>query len=237
MTAERTMGFLGHLEELRWRLVKAGAALVVGAIAGFIFREQIQDILLAPYRKVVPDAELVIFRVTEGFSFAMRLALFGGLVLSSPVLVYQGWAFIHPGLSKRERRWVVPIVVIMTVLFLSGVLFAYWILPRGLDFLLNIQPDLEAVIGASNYLAFAIRFLLVFGLAFLFPVFLFAAAAAGLVTSQQLGKARRWAVLVIVVLGAMVTPSGDPLTLLALSLPLYVFYEVTLLLVKLVLRR
>jgi sec-independent protein translocase protein TatC len=235
---EDRLSVLDHLEELRWRIVKAGIAVLLSAVVAFIYRSDIQAFLEAPYRKAVPDADpLAVFRVTEPFSVSMRIALFGGLILASPIIVYQAWAFVNPALTKRERRWIVPIVLVMTVLFFGGVSFAYWTLPRGLNFLLNIQPGLETVIGISSYLAFAMRFLLVFGLAFLFPVFLFAAAAAGLVSSRQLTKGRRWAVLVIVVLGAMVTPSGDPLTLLALSLPLYLFYEVTIWLVKLVLRR
>jgi sec-independent protein translocase protein TatC len=125
----------------------------------------------------------------------------------------------------------------LAVLFGGGVVFGYLILPRGLEFLLGIQSGLDPIIGVSSYISLALRFLLVFGLAFEFPVFLFAASAAGLLSSQQLSKGRRWAVLTIVVVGAVVTPTGDPLTLLALSIPLYLLYEATILLVKLVLRK
>ena len=134
-------------------------------------------------------------------------------------------------------KWTVPIAIALAVLFSGGVVFGYIILPRGLEFLLGIQSGLEPIIGVSSYISLALRFLLVFGLAFEFPVFLFAASASGLLSSDQLGRGRRWAVLLIVTIGAVVTPTGDPLTLLALSVPLYLLYELTILLVKLILRK
>jgi sec-independent protein translocase protein TatC len=238
VTEERRQPILEHLNELRWRLVKSAAALTVGAIIAFFFRDWLFDLLESPYRRAIDNTDaLAQFQVTEGFSVAMRLALFGGTLLASPVLLYQLWAFVNPALTDRERKWTVPIVMALAVLFSGGVVFGYLILPRGLEFLLGIQSGLDPIIGVSSYISLALRFLLVFGLAFEFPVFLFAASAAGLLSSQQLSKGRRWAVLTIVVVGAVVTPTGDPLTLLALSIPLYLLYEATILLVKLVLRK
>ena len=238
MTEERRQPILEHLEELRWRLVKGAAALLVGAIIAFFFRDWLFELLESPYRKAIDDSDaLAQFQVTEGFSVAMRLALFGGVLLASPVLLYQIWAFVNPALTNRERKWTVPIASALAVLFTGGVVFGYLILPRGLEFLLGIQGGLDPIIGVGSYISLTLRFLLVFGLAFEFPVFLFAAAAAGLLSSQQLAQGRRWAVLAIVVVGAVVTPTGDPLTLLALSVPLYLLYEVTIWLVKLILRK
>lgn len=237
MSEDTPRPVLEHLEELRWRLVKGAIAVTVGAVVAFVFRAQLFDLLARPYRIALPGQSLNQFEVTEGFSVAMKISLFGGTVLASPVLFYQLWAFINPALTKRERRWTIPIVTALVVLFSSGVAFGYYILPRGLVFLLGIQPGLSSVIGASDYFSVTLRFLLVFGLAFEFPVFLFAAAAVGLVSSKQLGKGRRWAVLAIVVIGAVVTPTGDPLTLMALSIPLYILYEATIWLVKLTLRK
>lgn len=238
MTDEHRQPILEHLNELRWRLVKSAVALTIGAIIAFFFRDWLFELLESPYRLAIDDADaLAQFQVTEGFSVAMRLALFGGTLLASPVLLYQIWAFVNPALTARERKWTVPIVIALAVLFSGGVAFGYFILPRGLEFLLGIQGGLEPIIGVSSYISLALRFLLVFGLAFEFPVFLFAAAATGLLSSQQLGQGRRWAVLIIVVLGAVVTPTGDPLTLMALSIPLYLLYELTILLVKLILRK
>ncbi len=237
MTDDQPRPVLEHLEELRWRIVKISIAVAVGATVAFVFRGWLFDVLTRPYQIALGDDALNQFQVTEGFSVAMRLSLFGGLVLASPVVFYQIWAFVNPALTKRERRWTIPIVTALVVLFTAGVVFGYYILPRGLEFLLGIQPGLNSMIGASDYFSVTLRFLLVFGVAFEFPVFLFAAAAVGLVGSDQLKRGRRWAILIIVVVGAVVTPTGDPLTLTALSVPLYLLYEITIWLVKLILRR
>lgn len=228
---------MGHLAELRNRLIKASLATLVGAFAAFFFRADLLDILQQPYLNVTDGQQLVITGPTEPFSIAMRIALFGGVILASPIIFYQAWAFVTPALTSKERKWAIPIVAALVFLFCLGVAFAYWSLERALDFLLNIQPGLGILITVEFYVRFVIRFLLVFGIAFQFPVFLFGTAAAGVVTSAQLAAGRRWAVLIIVVIGAVVTPTGDPLTLLLLSAPLYLFYESTIWLVKLLLRK
>lgn len=240
MTEADRQPILSHLVELRSRIIRVAIAVIAMSVVAFGFRGQIFEFIAAPYNDSLPaDSEfgLVFQGVTEAFSVAMRVSLFAGFIAASPVVFFQAWAFVNPALTKRERRWAIPVVAALVTLFLVGVGFAYWSMPRALEFLLGVQPGVEALITADNYLQFTLRFLLVFGIAFQFPVFLFAAAAAGLVTSDQLKEGRRWAVLVIVVIGAVVTPSGDPLTLLLLSGPLYLFYESTLWLVKLILRK
>lgn len=238
MTGVRDQPIMEHLAELRRRLFKASLAVVAGAIAAFVFREWIFDLIVAPYERVVEERDLVFFRPTEAFSLFMRLSLFGGFVLASPIVIYQLWAFIVPALTKREKRLVIPIVSLLVVLFLGGIAFGYWSLQRGLGFLIDFGGEsLEPVIGGAFYLTFALRFLLVFGIAFEFPVFLYATAAMGVVGWRQLASGRRWAVLLIVTIGAVVTPSGDPLTLLLLSGPLYILYEATIWIVRFTLRR
>ncbi|MDX1690478.1 MAG: twin-arginine translocase subunit TatC [Acidimicrobiia bacterium] len=230
---ETRQPILEHLEELRNRLFKAAIAVVAGAIVAFVFRDWIFEVLTRPYEEVVADRDLAFFRPTEAFSLFMRLSLFGGFVLASPVVIYQLWAFVSPGLNRREKRFIVPISLALTILFLAGIAMGYWSLERGLGFLLDFgEGQLEPTIGGDFYLSFALRFLLVFGLAFEFPVFLFAAAVVGIVDHHALKRGRRWAVLLIVTIGAVVTPSGDPLTLLLLSVPLYVFYESTIWIVR-----
>jgi sec-independent protein translocase protein TatC len=124
------------------------------------------------------------------------------------------------------------------VLFASGVVLGYWALSRGLEFLLNFGGEsLEPIIGADNYLAFAMRFILAFGIAFEFPVFLFAAAATGVIGSAKLRQSRRWAVLLILLAAALITPSGDPLTLMLLSVPLYLMFEITILAIRFILKK
>jgi sec-independent protein translocase protein TatC len=233
-----TMPYAEHISEFRNRLIKALIAVGVATVIAFIFNEQILDWLVAPYREIDPDATLATFRVTEAFSVVMRISLWGGLIIASPVITYQLWRFIEPALSPREKRWVIPSVAVLAILFLMGVTVGYLALERGLVFLLDFGGDaLEPVIGADYYLKFAMRFLLVFGIAFQFPVFLFVAAAFGLVKSSWLRSERRWALVIILVVAAVVTPTGDPLTLLFLSLPLYVLYELTILAIRFILRK
>ncbi|MBT8198720.1 MAG: twin-arginine translocase subunit TatC [Acidimicrobiia bacterium] len=235
---ERGMPLLDHLDELRRRLTRAAVAVVAASILALVFSDWIFDLLAAPYEEAVPDGDLAFFRPTEAFSITMRVALFGGVIIASPIVLYQAWRFVAPGLTKREKRWVVPIAGVFTLLFLAGVLLGYWSLKRGLVFLIDFGPDeLEPVIGGGFYLSFAMRFILAFGIAFEFPVFIFAAAASGALTSARLRTGRRWAVVIILVMAALITPSGDPLTLMLLSTPLYVLYELTILAVRFILRR
>jgi len=238
MRGRQPQPVMAHLEELRSRIIKASLAVIVGAVVAFVFRNWIFDVLVRPYERVAADHQLAFFRPTEAFTVFMRLSLFGGFVLASPVVIWQLWAFIAPALTNRERRVVVPIVATLVILFLGGIAFGYWSLDRGLAFLLGFGGDrLQPVIGGNDYLSFAVRFLLVFGLSFEFPVFVYAAAAMGLVGWRKLASGRRWAVLAIVTVGAVLTPSGDPLTLLLLSIPLYVLYEATIWLVRFTLHR
>lgn len=228
---------LAHLDELRWRIVKIALAVFGGTIVAFFFADVLRAVLEQPFHTARPDAVLQGFGVTDEWGVLMRIAFFGGLVLSSPVVLYQIWAFISPALTLRERKWAIPIIAALVVLFLGGLAFGYWSLPRGLEFLLGIFEDVQNDLRIADYYSFTIRFLLAFGVAFLFPVFLFAAAAAGLVSSKQLGSGRRWAVLVIVIVAAVITPTGDALTLTLLSVPLYLMYEITYWLVRFVLRK
>jgi sec-independent protein translocase protein TatC len=234
---DKPQSILTHLEELRWRVVKIFIAIVVGGVIALVFHDQLRAILEAPFRAAAPENDLQTLAATEQWGVLMRIALFGGIILASPVVLYQIWAFIQPALTKKERNWAIPIVGALVVLFVGGVIFGYVTLPRGLEFLLDIFPDIETNLRLGDYYSFTLRFLFAFGIAFLFPVFLFAAAAAGAISSQQLARWRRWAVLVIVIGAALITPSGDAFSLIVLSVPLYLMYEATYWLVRLVLRK
>jgi sec-independent protein translocase protein TatC len=234
---DKPQSILAHLEELRWRVVKIFIAIVVGGLIALVFHDQLRAILEAPFNAAAPENDLQTLAATEQWGVLMRIALFGGVLLASPVILYQIWAFIQPALTKKERNWALPIVGALVVLFVSGVVVGYVTLPKGLEFLLDIFPDIEANLRLGDYYSFTLRFLFAFGLAFLFPVFLFAAAAAGVISSRQLARWRRWAVLVIVIGAALITPSGDAFSLIVLSVPLYLMYEATYWLVRLVLRK
>ena len=236
--SETVTSYSAHLGELRDRLTKVAIAVAIGSVFGFIFHEQVLAFLAEPYHDAVPDSSLAFFRPTEAFSLVMKVALWGGVILASPVILYQLWRFVAPALTPREKKWVIPLIGVFVVLFIAGIVVGYLALERGLEFLLDFGGDsLEPVIGAQFYMSFAMRFLLAFGIAFEFPVFIFAAAAVGAVTSRQLRSSRRWAVVVILIVAAVITPSGDPLTLLMLATPMYVFYELTILAVRFLLKR
>ena len=237
MIEDKPQSILAHLEELRWRVVKIFIGVLIGGAIALIFSDQLRVILEAPFHAAAPENELQTLAATEQWGVLMRIGLFGGVILASPVVLYQLWAFIQPALTSKERNWAWPIVSALVVLFVGGVVFGYLTLPRGLDFLLDIFPDVETNLRLGDYYSFTLRFLLAFGLAFLFPVFLFAAAAAGIITSKQLARGRRWAILIIVIGAALITPSGDAFSLLVLSVPLYLMYEATYWLVRLVLRK
>lgn len=237
MTPDQPQSILAHLEELRWRIVKSAIAVVVAGALTLVFLDQVRDLLEGPFVKAVPDSDFQTLAVGEQWGVLMRIVLFGGIILGSPVLLYQVWSFVNPALKKSEKKWAIPVVSALVVLFGSGVVFGYWALPRGLSFLLDIFPGVNTDLQLGEYYSFTLRFLLAFGLAFLYPVFLYAAAAAHVITSKQLGSGRRWAVLLIVIGAAMITPSGDAFTLLVLALPLYVMYEATYWLIRLTLHR
>lgn len=230
--------FLDHLDELRSRVIKALIAVAIGTVIAYVFHEEILTLLTRPYEIAVPDQELVFFRPTEAFSLVMRLSLFGGFILASPVILYQAWRYVAPALTPKEKRWAIPLSAIFAILFLTGIVVGYWSLSRGLGFLLGFGGDsLQPLIGADFYLKFAMRFILAFGISFEFPVFIFAAAAFGAVTSEQLRHNRRWAVLTVVVFAAVITPSGDPLTLMLLAVPMYVLYEAAILAIRFILKK
>lgn len=235
---DKPQSLIAHLDELRWRLLKAAIAILVGAVIAFAFADPLRSIIESPFNTAAPDSELQAFAVAEKWGVLMRISFFGGVIIASPFVLYQIWAFINPALTTRERRWTIPMISAMAALFVGGVIFGYWVFPRGLDFLLNrLLEDVATDLRIGEYYSFALRFLFAFGVAFLYPVFIFAAAAAGIVTSQKLARWRQWAVLVVVVGAALITPTGDALTLMLLSVPLYLMYEITYWLVRLVLRK
>jgi len=166
----------------------------------------------------------------EPFSVRMMVAGYGGVAFAMPVLLWQVWRFVAPGLFKRERRWAVPFVASGVVLFAAGCWLAYWSIPRALDFLTGIGgPDLVSMFSPVRYLSFVVKMMLAFGIGFEFPLILIFLQLVGVITPVSLRRVRRYAVVGIVALVAVLTPSGDPFTLLVLSVPMLLFYEFAIL--------
>ncbi|MDH3705254.1 MAG: twin-arginine translocase subunit TatC [Acidimicrobiia bacterium] len=243
---EGRMTLIEHLSELRGRLMKSVIAVVVGAVICWIFYDQIFEALVAPYCDTLPtDAEqeatgeglltqescvLVTRDPLEEFATRLTVAGYGGIALAIPVILWQAWRFITPGLHPHEKRYAVPFVISGVLLFFAGTALAYWSIPRALDFLTNIGGEnLEALFSPKPYLSFVTKMMLAFGLAFQFPIVLIFLQMAGLLDNKTLQKNRHYAVVGIVTLVAVITPSGDPITLLVLSVPMYVFYEIAIL--------
>ena len=238
------MTLMEHLAELRNRLIKSVVAVVVCGVACWILYPFILDLLLQPYCKTFPIEEridsalfgsdggcnLFVSSPLEPFNVRITLVGYGGFALAMPVLLWQGWRFVAPGLYRHEKRYAIPFVAAGVLLFFTGVALAYWSLPRALDFLKNIGgPDLVSLFSPKQYLGFVVKMMVAFGIAFQFPIALIGLQAMDIVENRTLRKIRSYAVVGIVVLVAVITPSGDPFTLMALSVPMYAFYEISIL--------
>tara|TARA_B100000315_G_scaffold7796_1_gene7738 strand:- start:253 stop:1008 length:756 start_codon:yes stop_codon:yes gene_type:complete len=217
--------FTEHLVELRNRLVVVVSTVMALSAVGFILRGSLINFLESP----LPEAyrKMSFLSPTEGFFVAMKVSIFAGILFSIPVILFQSWAFVAPGLKEKERKYTVPLVFLGTLFFLFGVSFAYFaILPIGLNFLLSFGAQYWTPnITIGNYLSFCIKLLLAFGAVFEMPLLIAFACKVGLITTDQLIFYRKYAFLSFFVLGAMLTPP-DVITQVFMALPLILLYEV-----------
>jgi sec-independent protein translocase protein TatC len=228
------MPFLDHLEELRWRIFKAGGALVLAAIVGFciVHYLKVTDILIRPALAFLPDGKLSVFSPLTPFFFEIKLAIILGILLAFPIILFQIWSFLSPALEAREKRIIVPALYAGLLLFAFGVALAYFIaLPITLRFLYGFQTDTANwLIGMNEYLSFVIRLLLSFGIVFELPVVIMILASLGLVTPKFLRDHRRHAIVIATVLAAVLSP-GDVMSVTFLMMfPLIILYEVSIVL-------
>ena len=223
------MPFLDHLEELRWRIIKSLIAVVIFTIISFVFSDYILQFLLLSTKNLKHDLNLQVLKVQTVFIIKLELALIAGIMLSLPVIFYQIWAFIAPGLLEKERRYVIPVITFATISFLIGAAFAFFvIIPFALDFFLSLVPaNVKNSIALDFYFGFVARIVLVFGVVFELPVVSLLLTKLGLLTPKFLRKYRRYAIVVIFVLAAILTPP-DPTTQIMLAVPLLLLYEVTI---------
>ena len=234
------MTLLEHLAELRRRLIISLLAVACGFVACWVLYPWILDFLVAPYCDVVPpDAEgldapgncrLLVLDPLEPFAVRVSVAAYGGVALAMPVLLWQAWRFVVPALYPRERRHTLAFVLLAALLFAGGVTLAFWSIPRALGFLATVGgDDLVSFFSPRRYLSFVVKMALAFGLGFEFPIVLIFGQIAGFIPTRTLQRIRPWAVVGIFVVGAVITPTGDPFTLLALAVPMYAFYELAIL--------
>ncbi len=232
-----------HLGELRRRIIICVMAFVVAATVAVFAYEPILHFLLRPLCSVDASTlhsnrtsaslliasngtcNLFVTSPLDGLSLRVKIALFGGLVLASPVILYQVWRFVTPGLKATERRYAIPFVLSAFVLFLMGAATAYITLPHALGWLKSVGgPNLQAIYDPIPYLGLILLMMTIFGLTFEFPVVLVSLELARVVTPARLLRSWRWAVIIIVVVAAVFTPSSDPFSMFALAIPLVVFY-------------
>lgn len=234
------MTLVEHLAELRTRLVRSILAIALGTTAGFVVANRILGWIVDPYCKTKRKGEpcqLVVIDPLEGFGTRIKIALFVGGVLAAPVVLWQVWRFVTPGLHKNEKRFAIPFITMSIVLFGAGAAAAVLTFPKALDFLIEIGgPDLLPLFSPSKYLRLYLLVVIAFGLSFELPILLVFLQLAGVVKPRQLARVRRGAVVAIFVFAAVITPSQDPITLFALALPMYAFYELSIVVGKLLKR-
>lgn len=224
---EKVMPFLDHLEELRKRLLISISAVFVLSLGCYFFSKKIMAILLRPFPH---DEKLIFLSPTEGFMIYIKISLFAGLILSLPVLFYQIWKFVRPGLYQKERKYTIRIVFFSTLFFLVGALFCYFlVIPYGLNFLLSFAGDqIVPTIQIKEYLKFVTLLILVFGVVFELPLLSFFLTKLGFVTPQFLRTKRRYGIVAIFVAAAVLTPTTDIISQLLLAVPLMILYEISI---------
>lgn len=234
-----TMSFVEHLVELRTRLVRCAIALAVGTVFGFIVAPRIVAIMIDPYCHVKHgvSCSLVALDPLEPLVTRVQIALFAAIILASPVLLWQLWRFVTPGLHQNERRYAIPFIASSIVLFLLGGGFAVMTLPKALQFLVSAGgPDIVPLFSPSKYLRLISLMVVAFGVSFELPVLLVFLQLAHVLSSARLRKWRRIAVVIIFVFAAVITPSQDPITLFAMAIPMVLFYEASILIGRLLKR-
>ncbi len=243
---ERTqaMTVVEHLEELRYRIIVALVAIAAGMIPAWFLYPSVLKLLLRPFCTYVhglpaanrPPAgcRLIVQGVVDPFLVKMKVVVFLGFGLALPVVLYQFWEFVTPGLTDRERRLVLPFIASSIVFFVGGAALAYLTLTNGLNFLLGIGgSSLTPLLTAPKYLSFVLFMALAFGISFEFPLILVTLALVRILPSSKLRRWRRPAILIIFVYAAVITPSQDPFTLFAMAIPMYLFYEAAILVARL----
>ena len=228
--AAPSMTLVEHLTELRTRVLVCALAFVVAATAGFLVYPWILSFLRHPYCQVAPShCGFYITGPLDGLALRVKISAYSGVFLASPVLLWELWRFITPGLNSKEKRYAIPFIVASITLFGLGCVVAFETFPHALRFLDSVGgPSLHEIFDPINYISLIVLLMVVFGVTFEFPVLLVSLELAGVLTAKQLSHWRRWAIVGIVVVAGVITPSSDPFSMMALAVPLYVFYEISI---------
>lgn len=232
MSNDDKMPFTQHLEELRKRLIVCAVAVGIGFVIAYAFKEKIFEVLMRPWIQAMPaghEAKLIYTAPHEAFFTYLKVSFIAGLGLSIPVIIFQFWRFIAPGLYEDERKYLIPVVFFSSVFFLGGACFGYFLVfPVGFQFFTSFASDqITPLISTKEFLTFSFRLLLAFGLVFELPILAFFLARLGLVSAQFLRRQRKIAIVVIFIVAAMLTPGPDVFSQLLMAGPLLVLYELS----------
>jgi sec-independent protein translocase protein TatC len=222
------MPFLQHIEELRRRLIKVVVSILVLAVVAYFFADKLVDYFVKPIGTVY-------FRNPTGaFMIRMKVAGFAGLVLATPIVLYQFWMFIIPGLYRREIKYLIPVTILGTIFFLGGGAFCFFlVVPQAMQFLQSFATEtLRPLIDVSDYFSFVFWMCVAFGAVFQLPIIAYFLGRIGLITSATLSRGRRFAIVAILVVSALITPTPDAFSMLLLAVPLYILYEISIIVVR-----
>lgn len=232
------MTIIEHLSELRRRVLYALYALAFGAVIGWFLFPPFMDLIREPYCAFIRErpnlapptgCRLVFNGLMDAMLVRVKTTLFLGLAIALPLILYQLWMFIVPGLTSKERRYAIPFVASSFILFLAGGAAAYFVLPKSLNFLLGFAGEAAVpLITIDRYVGFVTLLTLAFGLAFLFPVLLVFLQMVGVIRPESLANIRRYAIVIIAFIAALITPGQDPVSMIAMMVPMYVFYEASI---------
>lgn len=226
---ESVMSLVEHLDELRTRLFRSILAVVAGSVVGFIVAPEVRNFLIAP----LPTGSVQVLGPGDAFMITLRIAVVIGVILAMPVLLYQLWAFVSPGLTPAERKAVRPWVPLALAFFALGVGLAYVVLPYAVQFLLSFTDEVfRADIAAGPYFDFVTTMFLAFGLVMEFPILLVGLSRVGILSSERLRQARRYVILGIAIFAAVATPGGDLVSPFALGGTMYLLYEATVFFIR-----
>lgn len=230
MNEDDKIPFTAHLEELRTRLIRCFIAVAIGFAASYGFKEKLFEILMSPLLSVMKgDTRMIFTGLPEAFFTYLKVSFLTGLMLASPVIIFEFWMFVSPGLYKKERVILIPIILLSTVFFLGGSLFGYFIVfPYGFEFFLGFaNENIQAFPSMREYLSFASKMLIAFGLVFELPLVLTSMARLGIVSVDFLKKNRKYAILLFFTGSAILTPP-DVVTQIMMALPLMLLYEISI---------
>ncbi|NOX32751.1 MAG: twin-arginine translocase subunit TatC [Deltaproteobacteria bacterium] len=232
MSEEEKSPFTEHLGELRDRLVRSFIAVAVGFVVAYFFKEKLFEILIAPLVSAMGEshnARMIFTGLPEAFFTYLKVAFLAGIILATPVLFYEFWMFVSPGLYRTEKKYFLPIVFLSVFFFVIGASFGYFIVfPYGFKFFLGFATEtIYAMPSMKEYLSFSSKMLLAFGLVFELPLVLTFMARMGLVTVSFLKKNRKYAILIFFVAAAIITPP-DVITQIMMALPLMILYEISI---------